>query len=57
MAELIISVRAWFVRYIMFYLTAVANEDNISLIYYIAQRAKQYRDRLSPTNPDVCSPV
>lgn len=55
MAELIISVRAWFCRYILFYLRAVANEENISLIHYVAQRAKQFRDRLSPDNSDVCA--
>jgi hypothetical protein len=56
MAELIVSVRAWFCRYILFYLRTVANEENISLIYYIAQRAKQFHDKLSPENSDVCSP-
>jgi hypothetical protein len=56
MAELIVSVRAWFCRYILFYLRTVANEENISLIYYIAQRAKQFRDKLSPENSDVRTP-
>ncbi|KAA8897787.1 armadillo-type protein [Sphaerosporella brunnea] len=41
-----------FSKYILFYLRTVANEENISLIYYIAQRAKQYRDKLSPDNSD-----
>ncbi|MCJ1478147.1 hypothetical protein MMC13_006823 [Lambiella insularis] len=31
-------------RYIMFYLSTVANEDNISLIFHIAQRVKGYED-------------
>jgi sister-chromatid-cohesion protein PDS5 len=34
-------------RYIMFYLTSVANEDNISLIFHIAQRVKGCRDLIS----------
>ncbi|TGZ77910.1 hypothetical protein EX30DRAFT_398161 [Ascodesmis nigricans] len=41
-----------FARYILFYLNGVANEDNISLIYYIAQRVKQFRDVLSKENSD-----
>ena len=36
-------------RYIMFYLSTVANEDNISLIFHIAQRVKGYRDVVSPS--------
>lgn len=51
--ELIISVRAWFCRYILFYLTAVATEENISLVYHVAQRVKQFRDGLTPENSDV----
>lgn len=35
-------------RYIMFYLTAVATEQNLSLIYHIAQRVKQKRDAIDP---------
>ena len=31
-------------RYIMFYLSSVATEQNLSLIYHIAQRVKQKRD-------------
>ncbi|MCJ1282262.1 hypothetical protein MMC26_001585 [Xylographa opegraphella] len=34
-------------RYIMFYLSTVANEDNISLIFHIAQRVKGCRDAVS----------
>lgn len=36
-----------FSRYIMFYLSAVATEDNISLIFHIAQRVKATRDNIS----------
>jgi len=35
-------------RYMMFYLTSVATEQNISLIYHIAQRVKQKRDAIDP---------
>ncbi|KAI4259274.1 MAG: hypothetical protein LQ352_000814 [Teloschistes flavicans] len=35
-----------FARYIIFYLQNVATEDNISLIYHIAQRVKQCRDAI-----------
>lgn len=35
-------------RYIMFYLTSVATEQNLSLIYHIAQRVKQKRDAIDP---------
>lgn len=37
-----------FTRYLLFYLQNVANEDNLSLIYHIAQRVKQHRDAISP---------
>lgn len=44
-----------FGRYIIFYLQNVATEENISLIYHIAQRVKQSRDavipRDNPTDP------
>ncbi|KPI41084.1 uncharacterized protein AB675_8070 [Cyphellophora attinorum] len=33
-------------KYIVFYLVAVANENNISLIFHIAQRVKQMRDNV-----------
>ncbi|KAK2745390.1 hypothetical protein FQN57_003733 [Myotisia sp. PD_48] len=36
-----------FSRYIIFYLTAIANETNLSLIFHIAQRVKQTRDAVS----------
>lgn len=31
-------------EYVVFYLEAIANEKNISLLYYFANRVKQYRD-------------
>ena len=40
-----------FARYITFYLNSVATEENLSLIYHIAQRVKQMRDAISPS-PD-----
>ncbi|KAI5284916.1 hypothetical protein KEM52_002681 [Ascosphaera acerosa] len=36
-----------FSRYILFYLSAVANETNLSLIFHIFQRVKQVRDAIS----------
>jgi sister-chromatid-cohesion protein PDS5 len=36
-----------FARYILFYLSAVANQNNLSLIFHIAQRVKQTRDAVS----------
>ncbi|KAL8775385.1 MAG: hypothetical protein Q9209_000393 [Squamulea sp. 1 TL-2023] len=36
-------------RYIIFYLQNVATEDNLSLIYHIAQRVKACRDAVSST--------
>ncbi|WEW61176.1 Sister chromatid cohesion protein pds5 [Emydomyces testavorans] len=44
-----------FTRYILFYLTAVANENNLSLIFHIAQRVKQTRDAISGSESDVMS--
>ncbi|KAI4107189.1 MAG: hypothetical protein L6R37_001766 [Teloschistes peruensis] len=41
-----------FARYIIFYLQNVATEDNLSLIYHIAQRAKQCRDAISAAESD-----
>lgn len=38
-----------FTRYILFYLQNVATEDNLSLIYHIAQRLKQHRDAIAPS--------
>ena len=37
-----------FSRYIIFYLQNVATEENLSLIYHIAQRVKQCRDAVVP---------
>lgn len=37
-----------FGRFFIFYLQHVATEENISLIYHIAQRVKQYHDAISP---------
>ena len=39
-------------RYIMYYLTSIANEDNVSLIFHIAQRVKGCRDQISSTGDD-----
>ena len=41
-----------FSQYIAFYLSTVANSDNLSLIYHIAQRVKQSRDALSASSTD-----
>jgi len=46
------SVRAWFCRFILFYLKAVATEENLSMIYHVAQRVKQFRDGLSKENSE-----
>lgn len=45
MAEL-----ADFARYILFYLSAIANENNLSLIFHIAQRVKQTRDGITKSD-------
>lgn len=39
-----------FARYILFYLSAVANENNLSLIFHVAQRVKQARDAISKSD-------
>jgi sister chromatid cohesion protein PDS5 len=39
-----------FAKYFVFYLQTIATEENISLIYHIAQRVKQYRDALNPSS-------
>ncbi|KAL3473987.1 armadillo-type protein [Aspergillus californicus] len=39
-----------FARYILFYLSAVANEHNMSLIFHIAQRVKQTRDGITKSD-------
>lgn len=38
-----------FAQYILFYLTSVANEENLSLIFHIAQRVKQTQDAVTGT--------
>ncbi|KAJ6133988.1 Armadillo-like helical [Penicillium sp. IBT 18751x] len=39
-----------FSQYILFYLSAVANEQNMSLIFHIAQRVKQFRDGITKSD-------
>lgn len=39
-----------FGRYILFYLLAIANEHNLSLIFHIAQRVKQTRDGITKSD-------
>ncbi|KAF7596749.1 hypothetical protein BBP40_000177 [Aspergillus hancockii] len=39
-----------FGRYILFYLSAIANEHNLSLIFHIAQRVKQARDGITKSD-------
>ena len=39
-----------FSKYVVFYLIAVANDDNLSLIFHIAQRIKQTRDNVTNTH-------
>jgi sister chromatid cohesion protein PDS5 len=41
-----------FSKYILFYLRPVATEENLSLIFYVAQRVKQARDAISPDKSD-----
>ncbi|KAI9751416.1 MAG: hypothetical protein M4579_006081 [Chaenotheca gracillima] len=41
-----------FARYIVFFLQPVATEDNLSLIYFVAQRVKQTRDGIDPKCSD-----
>lgn len=41
-----------FARYILYYLLAVATEENLSLIYHIAQRIKQSRDAINQSTQD-----
>ena len=36
-----------YARYIIFYLSATANEDNLSLIFHVSQRVKQTREGIS----------
>jgi sister-chromatid-cohesion protein PDS5 len=39
-------------RYILYYLTSVATEDNVALIYKYAERVKQARDAIPGSDPD-----
>lgn len=39
-----------FARYLVFYLQSVATDENLSLIYHVAQRVKQCRDAVSPSS-------
>ncbi|PGH15463.1 hypothetical protein AJ79_02440 [Helicocarpus griseus UAMH5409] len=39
-----------FAQYILFYLSAIANENNLSLIFHIMQRVKQVRDAVTDTD-------
>ncbi|KAG0138827.1 hypothetical protein HOY82DRAFT_544971 [Tuber indicum] len=41
-----------FAKFILFYLKSVATEENLGLIYHIAQRVKQFRDGLSSDNSE-----
>lgn len=41
-----------FASYFLFYLGAVATEENVSLIFKYAERAKQTRDAISPENSE-----
>lgn len=42
-----------FTRYILFYLSTIANENNLSLIFHVAQRTKQVRDAISDSDSDL----
>ncbi|KAJ5488657.1 hypothetical protein N7539_003547 [Penicillium diatomitis] len=39
-----------FAQYIVYYLAAVANEQNLSLIFHVAQRVKQFRDGITKSD-------
>ncbi|CAG8361775.1 unnamed protein product [Penicillium salamii] len=39
-----------FSQYILFYLSAVANEHNMSLIFHVGQRVKQFRDGITQSD-------
>ncbi|KAI9803264.1 MAG: hypothetical protein M1825_002055 [Sarcosagium campestre] len=41
-----------FAKYILFYLNPIATADNISLIFHVAQRVKQTRDAIDPTQSE-----
>ncbi|KAJ5479738.1 hypothetical protein N7530_005247 [Penicillium desertorum] len=39
-----------FSQYILFYLSAIANEHNMSLIFHVGQRVKQFRDGITKSD-------
>ncbi|CAG8129541.1 unnamed protein product [Penicillium olsonii] len=39
-----------FSQYILFYLSAVANEHNMSLVFHVGQRVKQFRDGITQSD-------
>ena len=39
-----------FARYLLYYLQPVATEENLSMIYHLAQRVKQSRDAVDPSS-------
>lgn len=41
-----------FARYIIFYLSTTANEENLSLVFHVAQRVKQARDGITETEQE-----
>ncbi len=41
-----------FAKYLLFYLRSVASEDNLALIFYIAQRVKQTQDAVAPEHSE-----
>lgn len=45
-----------FSRYLIFYLQNVATEENLSLIYHVAQRIKQCRDTVLPSTKSSTEP-
>lgn len=46
--EVLLQAYSFALEYICFYLGLIANQDNISLLYYFASRLKQYHDSLIP---------
>ena len=42
-------------RYILFYVSSVANEDNLGLIFKYAERVKQVVDAMKPTDSRTCT--
>lgn len=43
-AESLLKAYSFALEYIAFYLECIANQENVSLLYYVATRVKQYRD-------------